>query len=269
MAEPAVRPAGEAAGPPQGGPPARGDAGAPLLEMRDLWVRRSGEALLEGVSLTVARGSLHVLVGPNGAGKSTLLAAILGQIAFAGRIVAHWRGDGRIGLVPQSFAVDRTLPVTVADFLALTRQRRPVCLGIAAATRARVAALLARVGLAGAEGKALSVLSGGELRRVLLAHALEPLPELLLLDEPASGLDEGAVRRFEQLLAALCRGDGVTVLMVSHDLAQVRRLADRVTVLARTVRADGPTAEVLAGGQALVELVGLSGSPAGVGTQTR
>jgi zinc transport system ATP-binding protein len=209
------------------------------------------------VSLTVERGALHVLAGPNGAGKSTLLAAIAGQTEFAGRIVAHWRGDGRIGLVPQSFAVDRTLPVTVADFLALTRQRRPVCLGIAAATRTRVAALLARVGMSGAEGKPLSVLSGGELRRVLLAHALDPLPELLLLDEPASGLDEEAARRLERLLAGLCRDDGVTVLMVSHDLAQARRLADRVTVLARTVRADGPTAEVLAGGQALVELVGL------------
>ncbi|HLX10776.1 MAG TPA: ATP-binding cassette domain-containing protein [Thermoanaerobaculia bacterium] len=230
---------------------------APLLEVRDLWVRRGGETLLERVDLTVERGSLHLLVGPNGAGKSTLLAAILGQTAFAGRIVAHWRGDGRVGLVPQSFAVDRTLPVTVADFLALTRQRRPVCLGIAAATRGRVAALLARVGLSGIEGKPLAVLSGGELRRVLLAHALDPLPELLLLDEPASGLDEAAARRLEQVLAALCRDDGVTVLMVSHDLAQARRLADRVTVLARTVRADGPAAEILAGGQALAELVGL------------
>src|ERR1700720_2801082 len=123
-------------------------AGAPLLEMRDLWVRRGGEALLERVSLTVARGTLHVLVGPNGAGKSTLLAAILGQIAFAGRIVAHWRRDGRIGLVPQSFAVDRTLPVTVADFLALTRQRRPVCLGVERGTRRRIGDLLSRVGLA-------------------------------------------------------------------------------------------------------------------------
>ena len=256
MTEPEVRLAGEAAGPPQGGPAAGAGAGGPLLEVRDLWVRRGGEALLERVSLTVARGALHVLVGPNGAGKSTLLGAILGQIAFAGRIVAHWRGDGRIGLVPQSFAVDRTLPVTVADFLALTRQRRPVCLGIAAATRARVAALLARVGLAGAEGKALSVLSGGELRRVLLAHALDPLPELLLLDEPASGLDEAAAQLLERLLAALCREDRVTVLMVSHDLAQARRIADRVTVLARSVRADGPAAEVLAAGR-LVELVGL------------
>jgi zinc transport system ATP-binding protein len=150
------------------------DARSPLLEIRDLEVRRGGEALLEQVNLTVERGALHVLFGPNGAGKSTLLAAILGQIAFAGRIVARWRGDGLIGLVPQSFTVDRTLPVTVADFLALTRQRRPVCLGIAAATRRRVAELLAQVGLAGAEDKQLAVLSGGELRRVLLAHALDP-----------------------------------------------------------------------------------------------
>jgi zinc transport system ATP-binding protein len=240
-------------------------AGPPLLEVRDLWVRRGGEALLERVNLTVERGALHVLVGPNGAGKSTLLAAILGQTAFAGRIVARWRDDGRIGLVPQSFAVDRTLPVTVADFLALTRQRRPVCLGIGAAARARVAALLARVGLPGFEARPLSVLSGGELRRVLLAHALDPLPELLLLDEPASGLDEAAARRFEQVLVALCRDDGVTVLMVSHDLAQARRLADRVTVLARTVRADGPAAEVLAGGLAQAELTGMTLRSSGAG----
>jgi zinc transport system ATP-binding protein len=231
----------------------------PLLEVRDLEVRRGGEALLEGVNLTLDRGALHVLVGPNGAGKSTLLAAILGQIAFAGRIVARWRGDGRIGLVPQSFTVDRTLPVTVADFLALTRQRRPVCLGIAPATRRRVVELLGRVGLDGAEGKPLSVLSGGELRRVLLAHAIDPLPELLLLDEPASGLDEQAALRLERLLTALCREQGVTVLMVTHDVSQARRLADRVTVLARTVRADGPVAAVLGAGAAV------PAEPAGLG----
>jgi zinc transport system ATP-binding protein len=207
-----------------------------------------------------------VLVGPNGAGKSTLLAAILGQIAFGGRIVARWRGDGRIGLVPQSFTVDRTLPVTVADFLALTRQRRPVCLGIAAATRRRVAELLGRAGLAGAEDKPLAVLSGGELRRVLLAHALDPLPELLLLDEPASGLDEQAVLRLERLLTALCREEGVTVLMVTHDVSQARRLADRVTVLARTVRADGPAAAVLGAGAALPAELGGSGGAGGAGT---
>ncbi len=233
---------------PDGGPRRQPRPQAPpLLELRQLTVARGGETLLSGVDLVVARGDLHVVVGANGAGKSTLLAAILGQIAFAGRIVAHWRAGGRIGFVPQTFAVDRTLPVTVADFLALTRQRRPVCLGITPEARRRVAALLARVGLDSLAARPLSVLSGGELRRVLLAHALDPLPELLLLDEPASGLDPAAGQWLEQLLVELCRRQGVTVLMVSHDLAQARRLADRVTVLARGVRADGPPGQVLTG----------------------
>jgi zinc transport system ATP-binding protein len=235
--------------------------GPPLVELCDVTVRRAGELLLDRVNLTIETGTLHVVAGPNGAGKSTLLAAILGHTAFAGRILAHWRGSGRIGLVPQSFAVDRTLPVTVTDFLALTRQRRPVCLGVGGPARRRIAALLERVDLGGAAAKPLAVLSGGELRRVLLAHALDPVPELLLLDEPASGLDQAAAGRLEELLAELCRGGGVTVLMVSHDLAQARRLADRVTILARGVRADGPPAEVLGGASAaaLGGLLGLAG----------
>jgi len=101
-----------------------------LLEIDGLTVRRQREALLDGVSFKVQRGTLHMLVGPNGAGKTTLLSAILGQTAFSGRIVATWIHGGAIGYVPQAFAVDPTLPVTVQDFLALTRQRRPVCLGV-------------------------------------------------------------------------------------------------------------------------------------------
>ncbi|MEA2695262.1 MAG: zinc transport system ATP-binding protein [Acidobacteriota bacterium] len=217
----------------------------PLLEVRDLGVRHGREVLLSGVDLTVRRGSIHVVVGPNGAGKSTLLAGILGRTAFTGSIVAHWRGKGRIGYLPQSFAVDRTLPVTVTDFLALARQRRPVCFGVERGTRQRIEGLLARVGLSGLGDRMLSVLSGGELRRVLLANAIDPLPELLLLDEPAAGLDERAIGRMEETLLSLKREAQLTVLMVSHDLGQVRRLADRVTLLNRTVERDGPPAEVL------------------------
>jgi zinc transport system ATP-binding protein len=222
-------------------------SGPPLLELVDVAVRRGRETLLAGVSFTVARGALHLVVGRNGAGKSTLLAAVLGQTGFDGRIVAHWRAGGRIGYVPQSFAVDRTLPVTVEDFLALTRQRRPVCLGIGGAARRQIGALLERGGLGGIAGRQLSVLSGGELRRVLLAHALDPLPELLILDEPGSGLDEAASRSLEETLLALRGATDLTVLMVSHDLEQVRRIADRVTVLDRRVVRDGPAAEALAG----------------------
>jgi zinc transport system ATP-binding protein len=205
------------------------EPGSPILEISSLTLRPGDRALLTDFSLSVARGSLHAVVGPNGAGKTTLLAAILGLVPFTGRIVAHWAARGRIGYVPQQFHVDRTLPVTVADFLALTRQARPVCIGITAATRRRIALLLDRVGLPGLADRPLSVLSGGELRRALLANALDPLPELLILDEPLSGLDKAGAKWLDDTLVSL-KGE-VTTLMVSHDADQVRRIADRVTVL--------------------------------------
>ena len=202
-----------------------------MLEIAGLTLRPGPEALLTNFSLSVARGTLHAIVGPNGAGKTTLLAAILGLVPFDGRIAAHWTGRGRIAYVPQQFHVDRTLPVTVADFLALTRQQRPVCLGVAASTRKRISMLLNRVGLPGLGDRPLSVLSGGELRRVLLANALDPLPELLILDEPLGGLDEAGARWLDDTLISL-KGE-VTTLMVSHDSDQVRRVADRVTTISR------------------------------------
>jgi len=225
----------------------------PLVELLDVSIARQREHLLSHVSLRVERGSIHVIVGPNGAGKTTLLVALLGLVPFEGRIVAHWRRDGRIGYVPQSFFVDPSLPVTVADFLALTRQRLPVCFGIAAATRTRIAALLDEVGLRGLDQRPLAVLSGGETRRVLLAHALDPIPELLILDEPASGLDESGVQQLEELLHTL-KERGATILMVSHDLEQVRRVADRVTVLDRAIVKEGSAAEALADAQVLALL---------------
>lgn len=217
-----------------------------ILTLDDVTIARGRDTILSRVSLEVARGSIHVIVGPNGAGKSTLLSAVLGQTLFTGRIVAHWTATGAIGYVPQAFAVDRTLPVTVADFLALTRQRKPVCLGVSAAARRHIAALLNRVGLGEFSDRPLSVLSGGELRRVLLAHALDPLPELLVLDEPAAGLDAAANRWLEEMLVETRASTGVTVLMVSHDLEQARRIADRVTLLDRVVLADGSAVEALA-----------------------
>jgi zinc transport system ATP-binding protein len=216
-----------------------------LLEIDHLAIRRNLEALVDDASLHVRRGSLHVIVGPNGAGKSTLVSAVLGLIPFSGRIVLNWHRSGAIGYVPQSFAVDPTLPVTVEDFLALTRQRRPVCLGLSTKTRRAVSSLLGRVGLSGLDRRPLAVLSGGELRRVLLAHALDPEPELLILDEPTSGLDEAAGRWFEETLETIKRAGRTTILMVSHDLDQVRRVADRVTVLDRRIVAEGPVADVL------------------------
>ncbi len=217
-----------------------------LLGIHHLVVGRSNNARLEDVSMQVERGSIRAIVGPNGGGKSTLLSAVLGLTPFSGRIVINWRGPGTTGYVPQTFPVDPTLPVTVEDFLALTRQRWPVCLGVTATTRRRIASVLAQVGLTGFESRLLAALSGGELRRVLLAHAMDPEPELLILDEPASGLDAPSSEWLEGALLTLKRAARTTIVLVSHDFDQVRRLADRVTVLDRRVLDDGEVAEVLA-----------------------
>ena len=217
---------------------------AVLVQIENLTIRRNREAILDQVSIRIARHSAHVIVGRNGAGKSTLILAMLGQTAFDGRIVINWQGSGAIGYVPQTFAIDSTLPVTVEDFLALTRQRMPVSLGIRRATRTRIADLLARVGLSGCERRPLAVLSGGELRRVLLAHALDPEPELLILDEPGSGLDEASAAWLDETLLALRDARRTTIVMVSHDSDRVRRIADRVTVLDRRVIAEGSPDDV-------------------------
>lgn len=216
------------------------------LELEHVSIRREHRVVVDDLSLAVTAGTIHALIGPNGAGKSTVLAAALGQIAFSGAIRLQLRRGGRIGYVPQTFVGDRTLPITIAEFLALARQRWPVCLGITRAARARIAAILERVGLPGMERRRLGELSGGELRRVLIGNAIEPAPELLLCDEPAAGLDPEAARELDQELAALRDQHGTTVLLVSHDRAQVRRLANRVTVLEGKLRRTGPPDEVLA-----------------------
>lgn len=213
--------------------------GAALVQIENLTIRRNREAILDQVSIDIARNSAHVIVGRNGAGKSTLILAMLGQVAFDGRIVMNWERTGAVGYVPQTFPIDPTLPVTVEDFLALTRQRLPVSLGISHSTRARIASLLARVGLSGRERRPLAVLSGGELRRVLLAHALDPEPELLILDEPGSGLDEASATWLDETLLTMRNARQTTIVMVSHDSDRVRRIADRVTVLDRRVIAEG------------------------------
>jgi zinc transport system ATP-binding protein len=210
-------------------------SGPALLELREVSVRRGRALVLDRFSLDLAPATLHALVGPNGAGKSTLLQVVLGLVDFEGSARFNFRGAGRIGYVPQRFSGEERLPLTVSEFLALQRQRWPVCLGIRAPARARIADALERLGLSGFENRRIDMLSGGERQRVLLANAIEPLPELLLLDEPATGLDTSAAAQLERVISDL-KKSGTAVLMASHDSAQVARLADSVTQL-------GPQAE--------------------------
>jgi zinc transport system ATP-binding protein len=217
-----------------------------VITIEHVSVDRERRPVLADVSLTVRAGTVHVLIGPNGAGKSTLVAAVLGMVPFAGKVSLALPPGGRVAWVPQTFSADRTLPITVDEFLALARQRRPVCLGVSAAARARIDPIKERVGLAGMGKRRMGELSGGELRRALIGNAIEPAPAILICDEPAAGLDPTAVKELDETLLALCTDHGTAVLLVSHDPAQVERVAAEVTVLDVKVRAHGPAPEALA-----------------------
>jgi len=214
----------------------------------DVSVRLNGVPILEGVTASVPLGSCTAVVGPNGAGKTTLLLALLRHVPFEGDITIRTvrpNEPPRIGYVPQRLQFDRGLPITVRDFLVMGLQRRPLWLGTRCDARMRAGQLLAAVRSEPLEERRLGVLSGGELQRVLLALALAQEPDLLVLDEPASGVDIQGGQLFCELLERLRRERGFTQLMVSHDLATITHHATHVILLNRRVVAEGPPREVL------------------------
>ena len=175
----------------------------------------------------------------NGSGKTTLLRALVNEYPHRGVIQFHCGHDHSqpypeaIGYVPQRLTLDARLPLTVRDFLALTLSHRPLFLGISKRVAAKSKEMLERVGVAEYLDVPVEGLSGGQLQRVLLALALEPQPELLLLDEPAAGIDFKDQKKFYELIASLNRELGVTVLLVSHDLNMVQAHAHDVLCFAR------------------------------------
>jgi zinc transport system ATP-binding protein len=224
----------------------------PLVSLRDVWVDLGGRPILRGVTTNIARGSITALIGLNGSGKTTLLRTLVNEYPHRGVIQFHCGHDHSqpypeaIGYVPQRLTLDARLPLTVRDFLALTLGRRPLFLGISKTVTAKSKAMLERVGVADYLDVPVEGLSGGQLQRVLLALALEPQPELLLLDEPAAGIDFKDQKKFYELIASLNRELGVTVLLVSHDLNMVQAHAHDVLCLrGGAIQCHGPPGEIL------------------------
>jgi zinc transport system ATP-binding protein len=220
------------------------------LWIRNLTVRKGGTVILEGVDADIRCGEVTALVGPNGAGKTTLLQAILGQVPYTGEIRfcrsrEHGEGEPRIGYVPQHLPLDREAPVTVLDFFALTSQRRPVFLGSSRKSREAARESLSRAGVGHLLRRPLGRLSGGELQRVLFALALRDDPDILLLDEPVSGVDVAGEELFCDFLSQVHRSSRFSLLLVSHDLSVVTRHADQVICLNRRIVCRGATTEVL------------------------
>ncbi|MFA7344484.1 MAG: metal ABC transporter ATP-binding protein [Terrimicrobiaceae bacterium] len=208
--------------------------------------------VIEEVSLHLHCGELTAVVGPNGAGKSTLLRALLGEVSHSGSI--HFLpvfGPGRedaptIGYVPQNLDFDRFSPLSVCDLFAASTSRYPVPLGCRGGVRKTALAALENVEAGGLLDRTLGKLSGGELQRVLLALSLTPVPNLLLLDEPVSGIDLPGRELFYRTVSDLRHRFDLSILMVSHDLAGIAPVSDRIVFLDRRVVCVGSPREVLA-----------------------
>lgn len=212
-------------------------------------VKRGKTQILSDVNIHIHCGELTALIGPNGAGKSTLLKAILGEIKHTGELKfldekgVH-TGHPVIGYVPQQLNFDRSSPVSVLDLFAAGRSNMPVWLTHTKQVRSRVEEALARVQAEHTIDRRLGVLSGGELQRVLLAFALDPIPDILLLDEPVSGIDYNGMEMFYTTVSRLRKTYDMTIILISHDLPLVAKYADRVIFLNKTVVCSGSAKEV-------------------------
>lgn len=204
----------------------------PLIRLDKVAVRFA-EPVLEDISLEVRQGEIITLIGPNGAGKTTLVRVLLGLLAPSQGGV--WRKARlRIGYMPQKLVVEPSLPLTVGDFLRL----------LPGVDKAQMQAALVEVGAQAIEARPLKNVSGGELQRVLLARALLRKPQLLVLDEPAQGVDVLGQAELYQLIGQLRERLGCAVLMVSHDLHLVMSATDQVVCLNRHICCSGHPEQV-------------------------
>ena len=220
------------------------------LKLNNVSVRIGGSAILKDVTMHVHCGEMVALIGPNGAGKSTILKAILGQREYDGTITfsapgMRHRKMARIGYVPQSPAFDPGDPVTVADLFACCMSRRPAFLGLGKAMEETVLQCLDRVHGRDLLHKRVGTLSGGELQRVLLAVALEPLPNILILDEPLSGVDVEGMEVLMDMLDEIRQKYDLSILMTTHDFASLERYADQVVLIDHAVVKQGLPSDVL------------------------
>lgn len=190
-----------------------------LITTKSVGLRFGNRQVLHDIDFTIAAGEIVTIVGPNGSGKSSFLKCLTGAVRPTTGSITHCEGLV-IGYVPQKLHLDPVFPMTVARFLRL-----------ASRDTAEIESVSNRLSLATLMASQIADLSGGQLQRVLLAHALMGKPDLLVLDEAAQGLDQPAAARFYRLIEDVRRDLDCAVLMVSHDLHVVMSASDRVICL--------------------------------------
>ena len=198
------------------------------VKLENISVKDSDHAVLKSVSLQVNHGEIMALIGRNGSGKTTLLQTILNRISYSGNI-SFFNSSGekikkpKIGYVPQKLNFEKSTPLTVLEFFASNISKFPVWFKISKNKFNRINEILEKFGIKYLINKPIGSLSGGEMQRVLLAFALEPVPDMLILDEPSSALDSKGVNFFYSLIVKMRKEYHMPVILVSHDLIQVKK----------------------------------------------
>lgn len=214
-----------------------------LVECRAVSCVYDSTIAISDVDLTVRRGEFLGVVGPSGSGKTTLLRTILGTVSPVGGSISTLAGL-RTGYVPQVESVDWNFPVTVLEVMAMTRTRSSVWPRITTRERTEALEVLDRLGLAGLENRHIRELSGGQQQRVFVARALYQRPDLLVLDEPTSGVDVRTRHEVLHLLADL-HEQGVSIVLTTHDLNGLAAHLPRLVCLNTFLIADGRPTDVL------------------------
>lgn len=214
------------------------------IEFKNLSLTLGGNQILKDINFTVESGSIHCLIGPNGGGKSSLVKTILSLLPHTGEIELRYDKEKKISYVPQNLEFDKTLPITVNDFLTMIYQKKPCFLGTSRKVKDQIEDMLKEIDMYDKRDRLLGSLSGGELQRVLLTQALYPKPNLLILDEPFNGIDTVCETYFLKRIKEL-KNEGVTIIWIHHNLKQIVGIADKVTCIKKTVLFTGKPEEEL------------------------
>lgn len=219
------------------------------IKVHHLGVSFTDQVVLEDINLHIHCGSLNAVIGKNGAGKSTLVRAVLDDIPHTGQIEFKDTKDGRIqklkiGYVPQSVNIEKNTPVSVYDLIASYQFRYPVFLPKKRRIQEKIQKSLRVFEAEELMDKKVCNLSGGQLQRVLLSMAIMDEPNLLLLDEPVSGIDQNGMELFYQTMDYLKKHYDLAIILISHDLDYVAKYADHVILLDKTVLRQGTVKEV-------------------------
>ena len=218
-----------------------------VLACEDVTLGYERRALLEHLTLTVRAGDYLCIVGENGSGKSTLLRALLGLLPpLAGRIDCPAQREGRLGYLPQQTPTQRDFPATVSEVVLSGFSNRRTRFFYTAAERSAALMNLGKLGVLELKDRCYRELSGGQQQRVLLARALCAANDLLILDEPVTGLDPASVQDLYKTLRYLNRHEGMAVIMVTHDMENALREAKHLLCIDRTGCFYGTAAEFLA-----------------------